>query len=181
MAKYWTDDQFIDAVKKFSTISDVLVYLNVPKQTYYFKVFHKEVSRLGLSTEHFTISKQPDRVWSFDDVFCKNSEYRGGGKRLKEKLFKNNLLENKCSLCEIGPEWNNKKLSLQLDHINGSNTDNRVSNLRLLCPNCHSQTDTFSGAKRNKERHAYKFVCKSCGGSKKTAKSIVCDRCNRKR
>lgn len=46
-------------------------------------------------------------------------------------------------------EWNNKALSLQLDHINGVNTDNRVENLRWLCPNCHSQTDTY-GSKNKK-------------------------------
>jgi hypothetical protein len=43
----------------------------------------------------------------------------------------------------IGPNWNNKGLVLQLDHINGVHNDNRVENLRILCPNCHSQTDTF--------------------------------------
>ena len=54
-------------------------------------------------------------------------------------------MKYKCAICGNNGIWNNQKLVLQLDHKNGDNTDNRLSNLRLLCPNCHSQTDTFSG------------------------------------
>ncbi|MGB2240169.1 MAG: HNH endonuclease [Pseudomonadales bacterium] len=53
-----------------------------------------------------------------------------------------------CSSCGIGDEWNGKPITLQLDHINGVNNDHRLDNLRMLCPNCHSQTDTWCG--RNK-------------------------------
>lgn len=53
--------------------------------------------------------------------------------------------DNKCSLCGIGEFWNGKYLKLQVDHINGSPFDNTPKNLRLVCPNCHSQTENFSG------------------------------------
>lgn len=55
-----------------------------------------------------------------------------------------------CAECGIGEEWNGKHLSLQLDHINGIFNDHRIENLRLLCPNCHSQTETFAGKRGNK-------------------------------
>ena len=67
--------------------------------------------------------------------------------RLKIRILNNKLLEYKCAICGNLGVWNDQKLSLQLDHINGIHTDNRIDNLRFLCPNCHSQTDTFS--KRN--------------------------------
>ena len=64
--------------------------------------------------------------------------------KLKKRLIKEKILENKCAECNI-VEWNGKQIVLQLDHINGDNSDHRASNLRLLCPNCHSQTDTWCG------------------------------------
>jgi len=80
------------------------------------------------------------------DVLVENSSYNRG--RLKNRLINQNLLENKCSGCGLDPFWNGNKLILQLDHINGISNDNRLNNLRLLCPNCHSQTDTFANKKR---------------------------------
>ena len=68
--------------------------------------------------------------------------------RLKKRILREGLLGDKCSICGI-KEWNGKPLVLQLDHINGDNRDNRIENLRLLCPNCHSQTETFCRKKKN--------------------------------
>lgn len=64
---------------------------------------------------------------------------------VKRFIIKNNLIEYKCEQCKCDPIWNNKKLVLVLDHINGINNDNRIENLRFLCPNCNSQMDTFCG------------------------------------
>lgn len=64
---------------------------------------------------------------------------------LKKELFKQNLLKNECYECKLQPLWNNKPLIMHLDHINGINNDNRLENLRVLCPNCHSQTETYAG------------------------------------
>lgn len=82
---------------------------------------------------------------SNEDIFHQNSVY--DRKDLKRKIIKEKILEYKCSICGIS-EWLNKPLSLQLDHINGINNDNRIENLRFLCPNCHTQTPTWGSKKR---------------------------------
>jgi len=78
-----------------------------------------------------------------EEVFVENSTY--ARHNIKRRLIKQKMIEYVCQDCGIDGNWNGKKLSLQLDHINGVNNDNRIENLRFLCPNCHSQTDNFSG------------------------------------
>lgn len=67
---------------------------------------------------------------------------------LKTLVLRHKIIDHLCCECGIGQAWNGKPLVLQLDHMNGVKTDNRKENLRFLCPNCHSQTETFCG--RNK-------------------------------
>ena len=62
--------------------------------------------------------------------------------KLKNRLLKESIIENKCSICGID-EWNGKKINMELDHIDGNRTNHLLTNLRMLCPNCHSQTETY--------------------------------------
>jgi len=78
---------------------------------------------------------------SLDDVLIKNSSYCRT--HLKYYLLKFKLLKNKCYECGLKNEWMGKNLVMILDHINGINNDNRIENLRMLCPNCNSQQKTF--------------------------------------
>lgn len=78
-----------------------------------------------------------------EDILVEDSHYTNTT-RMKERIIAANLIPYECSICHI-TEWNGKELVLQLDHINGNNRDNRIKNLRFLCPNCHSQTETFCG------------------------------------
>lgn len=80
-------------------------------------------------------------------LFCKNSTSTNAS--VKRALIALNKLDYVCSQCGIY-EWQGNYITLELDHINGDNRDNQLYNLRLLCPNCHSQTDTFRGRNKNK-------------------------------
>jgi 5-methylcytosine-specific restriction endonuclease McrA len=108
-------------------------------------------------------------------IFIKNSTYNNNVS-IKKRLQKDYNIAYLCQLCGVGDLYNNKPLNLQLDHINGVNNDNRIENLRFLCPNCHSQTSNFSG--RNAKKEIVVCYCKC--GLIKTAKSITCRVCSYK-
>lgn len=84
-----------------------------------------------------------------ESLLKKNTHVKSA--RLKERLLAEGLIENRCAECRIFPMWNDKPLTLQLDHIDGDSTNNQIKNLRLLCANCHSQTPTYCrGQGKNK-------------------------------
>ena len=86
-----------------------------------------------------------------NEVFIENSSY--SRQHLKERIIKQKLIEYKCDKCGNKGEWMNEKLSLQLDHKNGVHDDNRLKNLCFLCPNCHTQTTTYSAKNRKTKKN----------------------------
>ena len=93
--------------------------------------------------------------YQLEEVFCKNSPVTQ--KVLRGYVERHNILEYKCVNCGCDGNWQGGKISLEIDHENGDNTDNTVENLRYLCPNCHALTDTYRG--KNK---ALKSVRRDC-------------------
>lgn len=116
-------------------------------------VIKKRCKEMNLSTAHFSSIRAANITstkYSLDEILIENSTYKNIS-RLKERLIKEKRLEYKCAICGNIGEWNGKRLTLQLDHINGKHNDHRIFNLRFLCPNCHSQTENFSGKNKNKD------------------------------
>ena len=96
-----------------------------------------------------------------DEVFIENSNYPRH--RLKERILKQKLIPYECSDCSNEGIWNEKILILQLEHMNGKNNDHRIENLCFLCPNCHSQTDTYAARNRKNPNRSPKAYVDSNG------------------
>ena len=94
---------------------------------------------------------------------------------IKRYLLNNKILKYNCSICDLS-SWLDKPITLQIDHINGIRTDHRLENLRLLCPNCHSQTSTYCAKnKKNSKLNNVKTLCR-CGTQIKKPKTL-CNSC----
>jgi 5-methylcytosine-specific restriction endonuclease McrA len=113
-----------------------------------FNSVKSNIKKHNISTEHFLSKsehlKKNTKTYPLDDILVENSMYMNI-ERLKIRIVNENKLKYECDICKNIGVWNNKSITLQLDHINGVRNDHRITNLRFLCPNCHSQTDTYSG------------------------------------
>ena len=110
-----------------------------------------ELPAEGFEAAHEAMRRaaRPRHRMRLDQILVANSTYRSVA-TLKRRLVDEGILAPECAFCGIDT-WRGMPLSLHLDHINGIRNDHRLGNLRLLCPNCHSQTETFAG--RNKGRY----------------------------
>lgn len=107
----------------------------------------KRLEHYGISTEHFTY-RPTKRDWSDEEIFCENSKVSQN--KLRRVFKSKHEIPYQCAVCGLPPFWNNQSLTLTLDHINGKNKDNRLENLRWICPNCDRQLDTY-GTKNKKK------------------------------
>lgn len=142
----------------------------------------KYIDKYNLDISHFYIPTH-NRLKRLDlnDILVNNSSYRDSTS-LKNKLYKAGLKDRICELCGQGENWQGNHMSLILDHINGINNDNRIENLRIVCPNCNATLEThckgnnkLSNKYIKKTKEKYKFC--ECG-KKILITSNSCKRCN---
>lgn len=152
MAKVkWSDrDVIADLVAESFTKSEVLTKLKLTCTMGNYMTLEKWCKKHLISIEHFTPNKmriakliKHNTLWTIETACVERSLcYRGIVKRL---ILRDGAIEHQCRDCGIEAVWNGKPITLQLEHMNGVNDDHRLSNLCFLCPNCHSQTDTYAG------------------------------------
>lgn len=131
--KKLTDQQIFDAYAAFKVANVMAAKLGVPTNT-----ISRHSKRLGLTFAH-----GGGKITPLNEILEGKHPHFNTNK-LKKKLLQEGVKTNQCEECGI-VDHNGKPLVMQLDHIDGNSHDHRLSNLRMLCPNCHSQTETFSG------------------------------------
>lgn len=150
----YSEENISLVVVKSKSLKECLENMGLKPAGGNYSVIKKYIEKYVINTDHFeTIKEKNDRIGfrpikkALVDILIENSTFSRS--ELKNKLIKEKILEYKCVECGNDGKWSGKPLSLQLDHINGVNNDNRIENLRFLCPNCHSQTDTYAGKNKN--------------------------------
>lgn len=157
-----TDEQFVNLIKNSANIAEVLFKLGytVKGNSWGYSQVKQRMTDLNLSSANFKgknayYETNKEREISPDKLFRINCKHTRTV--LRRNIIRNNLLPYKCAMCGIS-KWNNKTLGLELDHINGMNNDNRLENLRFLCPNCHSQTTTYGSRNQQRNESTYEIT-----------------------
>jgi hypothetical protein len=151
-SNYHYDETIIrNAVANSFSYKDVLRILNKVSSGTAYKCLIRFIISKNIDTSHFDPWKH-NRVKRNDapiEEYLKTGSMIGSSK-LKDKLYNAGLKQRICELCGQDEWWHGKRMSLILDHINGVNNDNRIENLRIVCPNCEGTLETHCrGSKKN--------------------------------
>lgn len=153
--KTWTKEQLKKAAEKSRSIRQVLSLLNLKEAGGNYAQIKKYLQLYKINTEHFK-----GKGWnkglkgflrpriSLDEILTVNNNFQSY--KLKNRLFSAKLKIPECEECGWAEKSSDGRLPLELDHINGDSRDNRLENLRILCPNCHSLKPTHRGRNRKK-------------------------------
>jgi hypothetical protein len=152
----WTDDDLIKFCSESESVTEVLHKLGLKDGGGSRTNTMKHIARLGIDISHY-----PGQAWWRGKKGEIGPQWKPDSEIFKMDVPSTtntrrrflSLVEYKCVECGIS-EWNNKPLILHMDHIDGNRMNNVLENLRLLCPNCHAQTETYS------RRKAVLEVCK---------------------
>ena len=160
----YTKEVLEEAVSKSRAVSEVLRFLGLKQAGGNFSHISFLLKKYEINTEHFLgkllVSKtQPPANKHTKESFLNmlKENVNLNGYRTKHYLIKFGIKEYKCENCNR-TEWFDKKIPLEVEHIDGNHFNNRLENLKLLCPNCHAITDTYCSKIKGVHRQAVKSV-----------------------
>jgi len=152
-------EEFTKIYNQSKSYSDVCKHFGLRAQGSNYKIIKKWAEKFGLTKIIYNYADGLRKIRKISaplsEILVENSKTQS--RDLKMRLLKEKILKNECFECGLPNKWNGKPITLQLDHINGICNDNRLENLRILCPNCHTQTETHSGKRLKKV-----YICPSC-------------------
>lgn len=154
-SKKWTIQQLRIVVKKSHSIREVIQSLGLVPAGGNYQQIKKAISENKIDIQHFSgqgwrknksFPYQPRAA--LNDLLVKNSAVQSF--KLKKRLFHAGLKKPQCEICGWAEQAENGRIPVELDHVNGDRYDNRLHNLRILCPNCHSLQSTHRGLNKGK-------------------------------
>ena len=162
-------NKFHQLVKSSETYSEVLKYFKIQYKGGNCQTLKERIKEEGIDDSHILNRPQNQNAASLARIpthklFTSDSQYKRS--TVKRSIIRNSIIDHTiCSICHMKNIWQGKELKLVLDHINGISNDHRIENMRFLCSNCNSQTDTFAGKKNKIIR-----ICEICPNERKKGK-----------
>jgi 5-methylcytosine-specific restriction endonuclease McrA len=132
-----TDEEIKLAYEKYDTLHQASAELKMTTVSLW-----RRAKKIGIAWKDKNYKPEKSKIPTNEIIEGNHPYYQT--LKLKKRLLKEGIKENKCDICGV-TEWNNIELSMQLDHIDGNSHNHILSNLRMVCPNCHSQTNTYCG------------------------------------
>ena len=162
----YSDEEARAAIAASRSFSEALRRLGMRPAGGNHRTLRLLAERLAVPTDHFdphAVQREVLRVVSrpipLDRILVRGSTYNR--QDLKRRLYAEGLKQRACELCGQGELWRGRRMSLILDHVNGVHDDNRLENLRIVCPNCAATLDTHCG--RNVPHEVVELECERCG------------------
>lgn len=148
----YTKERLEEYVKTSNSLTEVIEKYGIVPRGGNFKTIKYYINLYNISVDHFNPLKKRQglkKITKINDLLKINTKIKSSG--LKDRLYKYGLKQRLCELCGQGEDWKGNKMSLILDHINGVHTDNRIENLRIVCPNCNATLPTHCGKNKIKD------------------------------